>query len=354
MMIFLLGALPKGDSPVQEKYKQHANQHISTTTAIFFYDFLLSKIDQRKKLNSEYHLKLDEQEEILHAEMIAHNEVFGVDYAQILTHRNNHTPLEITLNKLTEVRIRKQDLQALSSTLEECHKTIDEKRWEAQHGTAQEGDAFRRLYPCAQHIQSTSWEIPEKYLKGMTQQIFQEYFSIPTTEIFLGESVLGTTLKEPLYSDNPQRIVSLNTTLMVMKYEVTQGVWMAIMGANPSYNENCGRKCPVENISWFQALVITKLIQQKLSSCYQIQGTTVRWLEGCEGWRLPTEQEWEFIAQGNVRSDTTSTLNSFAGTPEWEQVAWGYQNSQDSPHIVGQKKSNAFGVFDMSGNVKWV
>ena len=134
---------------------------------------------------------------------------------------------------------------------------------------------------------------------------------------------------------------------------------MAMMGANPSINYTCGRNCPVENITWFQAVEFANKLsaQQQLSACYEIQSTVVKWNSNCKGWRLPTEQEWEFIAHGSTTgaSVDTNSLNSFAGYPEWEGVAWGYKNSANTTHPVSGKSANGFGLFDMAGNVsEWV
>ncbi|GAB4489075.1 MAG: hypothetical protein OHK0019_06200 [Saprospiraceae bacterium] len=112
------------------------------------------------------------------------------------------------------------------------------------------------------------------------------------------------------------------------KYEVTQAQWKLVMEYNPSKNKNCDN-CPVENVSWHD---IKKFIE-KLNEKTKMQ------------YRLPTEAEWEFAARGGVES------NRYSGSNSLDEVAWYRDNSGGETHPVGGKKANAFGLFDMSGNV---
>ena len=115
------------------------------------------------------------------------------------------------------------------------------------------------------------------------------------------------------------------------KYPVTQKQWQAIMGDNPSYFK--GYDLPVENVSWEDCQrFIQKLNEQTgLSFC------------------LPTDAEWEYAAGGGEKNRT-----KWAGTNEEKALGkyvWYNANSGDKTHPVGQKKSNALGLYDMSGNV---
>ncbi len=121
------------------------------------------------------------------------------------------------------------------------------------------------------------------------------------------------------------------------KYEVTQAQWKRVMGSNPSIFQgdkvtDDADKHPVENVTWADAQAFIK----KLNA-----------LEKTKAYRLPTEFEWEYAARAGGDAVTSSTVFR-------EQAIAGY-NSYTSTHMVGEKKPNAWGLYDMLGNVwEWV
>jgi formylglycine-generating enzyme required for sulfatase activity len=122
---------------------------------------------------------------------------------------------------------------------------------------------------------------------------------------------------------------SLGPALAMGKYEVTQGQWRAVMGNNPSYFSNCGDTCPVEQVSWNDAQEFIKRLNSKTGKQY----------------RLPSEAEWEYACHAGAQQE-------YCGSDNADSVAWYKGNSGNTTHPVGLKQPNAFGLYDMSGNVK--
>ena len=134
--------------------------------------------------------------------------------------------------------------------------------------------------------------------------------------------------------EKPQHLVTVPSFLMG-KTEVTQGQWMSVMGSNPSRFTRCGDACPVENVSWNDAKEFIQKLNQSTGQNY----------------RLPSEAEWEYAA----RAGTTSDWSFGSNEPQLGNYAWYSGNSGAQTHIVGQKKPNAFGLYDIHGNVgEWV
>ena len=111
--------------------------------------------------------------------------------------------------------------------------------------------------------------------------------------------------------------------------EVTQALWTAVMGSNPSYHK--GNNLPVEKVSWVDAQDFIKRLSQ---------------LTGCT-FSLPTEAEWEYAARGGSKS----LGYKYAGSDHIDAVAWYGGNSGSSTHPLAQKAANELGMYDMSGNV---
>ena len=141
--------------------------------------------------------------------------------------------------------------------------------------------------------------------------------------------------------------VTLSRSYYMMKTEVTQRLYENIMGENTSKFRSCGKNCPIEQVSWYDAAVFANKLSSKegLTKCYEISAKNVKWKDkNCTGWRLPTEAEWEFAARGGE-------TYAYAGSDVSNQVSWYINNSGHKTHPVGQKKANGFGLYDMSGNV---
>ena len=149
---------------------------------------------------------------------------------------------------------------------------------------------------------------------------------IEMVEVAGGEFQMGCT--DGLFDEKPVHSVRLSS-YKIGKYEVTQTLWKAVMGDNPSHFK--GDNLPVENISWDMA-------QKFITKINQMTG---------DNYRLLTEAEWEYAANGGGLATSTS----YAGSNTLEQVAWYEGNSGNITHPVGQKQANELGIFDMTGNV---
>ena len=143
--------------------------------------------------------------------------------------------------------------------------------------------------------------------------------------------------------------VTISKNFYMMKSEVTQDLYQEIMGTNPSHFKGSDR--PVEKVSWYDAVKFAnKLSQQEgLEQCYSISGNNTKWSnKDCNGWRLPTEAEWEYAARGGQSY-------KYAGSDDINTVAWHRKNTQRKTQEVCLKDKNGYNLCDMSGNVwEWI
>jgi len=166
----------------------------------------------------------------------------------------------------------------------------------------------------------------------------------------------------------------------ISKYEVTQKEWTEVMGFNPSGFQ--GDNLPVETITWYDAVEYCnqRSIKEGLAPYYNINQNqqdpnnlseydNIKWVvtinEGANGYRLPTEAEWEYAASGGQASKNYK----YSGSDKADDVAWYWRNAGDKylsgdwnwpllennknrTRSVGTKKANELGIYDMSGNVR--
>ena len=160
-----------------------------------------------------------------------------------------------------------------------------------------------------------------------------------------GTFTMGSPANEPgRDSDEVQHQVTVSSFYMG-KYEVTQREWFDVTGTNPSSFK--GDNLPVETINWFDAVAYCNKRSQKegLTPAYTINGRNVTWNKNANGYRLPTEAEWEYACRaGTITAyNTGDTINGNTG--------WYSANSGNTTHPVGQKPANRWGLHDMHGNV---
>ncbi|MHB1158141.1 MAG: SUMF1/EgtB/PvdO family nonheme iron enzyme [Phycisphaerales bacterium] len=149
--------------------------------------------------------------------------------------------------------------------------------------------------------------------------------------------------KDPSPTDRPDREVRITQAFEIWNVPVTQAQYGTIMGLYPSHFK--GQNHPVESLNWFEAVKFCNALSRSvgLPEAYIIDNDTVMW-QGPQhpGWRLPSRAEWEYACRAGTTGYRYGNL---------DEIAWYNKNSGHKTHPVGEKKPNAWGLYDMLGNV---
>jgi formylglycine-generating enzyme required for sulfatase activity len=162
----------------------------------------------------------------------------------------------------------------------------------------------------------------------LAQNPGQPALSMEFVNIASGEFMMGCSVGDIDCNDDERPIhrVQITKPFEIGKYEVTQAQWQAVMGSNPSTIK--GDDHPVETISKNEAHDFLNKLNEHNDGYH---------------YRLPTEAEWEYAARAGTTEPYVGRL---------DEIAWYAGNSEDETHPVGKKKPNAWGLYDMQGNVR--
>jgi formylglycine-generating enzyme required for sulfatase activity len=168
---------------------------------------------------------------------------------------------------------------------------------------------------------------------NFTNSIKMEFSLIPA-----GEFVMGAlpTDKDANDDESPIHKVRITKNFYISKFLTPQGNWKSIMNNNPSFFKKLGDDNPIERVSWYLIQDFIKRLNEKEK------------LEPKEEYRLPTEAEWEYVCKAG-----SSTKYYHSNKSDLlEEYAWFSYTSNRSTQVVGNKKPNAYGIYDMLGNVR--
>ncbi len=173
-----------------------------------------------------------------------------------------------------------------------------------------------------------------------------ELVVIPGGEFLMGSSDAD---EQPVTDEKPQHRVAVSTFYMA-RFPVTRELYRKILDKYPSQWEKQGDDpLPANYVPWFDSVQFCNALSERcgLQPCYRITGERVEWDRDVDGYRLPTEAEWEYA----VRAGTATRW--FCGDDESQLgcYAWYDEGSSGDVHPVGQKEPNAWGLYDMMGNV---
>jgi len=177
---------------------------------------------------------------------------------------------------------------------------------------------------------------------------------VPTPEMVLVEAgtfEMGSSAGRP--EEQPVHTVSITRPFYIARYAVTFEEYDRFCeDTDRQQAEDRGRgrgRLPVINVTWYGAVAYCNWLSQRegLTPCYSGSGKSTECDFSANGYRLPTEAEWEYAARGGHKS----LGYLYAGSNDPDEVAWYGANPGDGMHPVGQKKPNELGLHDMSGNL---
>ncbi len=213
-------------------------------------------------------------------------------------------------------------------------------------------------------ILTRSHDWPAGRLKALVQDLLGGTFRL----IPAGSFVMGAPEDEVgRFSKETQHPVEITRSFLLKTSPVTQAEWLALMGNNPSYAQGDERR-PVEQVSWDDALAYCNTLSGNagLSMCYDLSACTGTPGEehyrgpdhadfdlSCTGYRLPTEAEWEYAYRaGSTSAFYNGPITKASGLdPNLDQIGWFNKNAGTGPQAVKGKQPNAWGLYDIAGNV---
>ncbi|MDR0305887.1 MAG: formylglycine-generating enzyme family protein [Chitinispirillales bacterium] len=255
-----------------------------------------------------------------------------------LRHKNAKKSLKTALDDYMKSILAdpnsKEARRALKTAMDDYMKSmlIDPNSKDARNALKNVIDDYMKDYQVDPDIEKAFSDVVDDYMKDMQAHKFKD------PEMILvrgGAFTMGCTEEQgnECYEDEgPTRRITLRN-FYIGKYEVTQELWVKVMGNNPSHFK--GNKLPVEQVSWND-------IQEFIKKLNTITGRK---------YRLPTEAEWEYAARGGSNSKNFK----YSGSNNIDEVAWYGNNSGSKTRAIGTKRPNELGIYDMSGNVwEWV
>ncbi|HPI19206.1 MAG TPA: SUMF1/EgtB/PvdO family nonheme iron enzyme [Candidatus Kapabacteria bacterium] len=180
-------------------------------------------------------------------------------------------------------------------------------------------------------------KISNKLYLNIIDLSFLEMVEVPADTFQMG-SYFGLKNELPVHN------VILSRNLLISKYEITQFLYEYTMGENPSIQ--VANSLPVHNVKWLDAIKFCNTLSKRLllDTCYNIDGEKVSLNIESNGFRLPTEAEWEYCCRAGSGAD-------YGGTGALDEMGWYNRNSGFLIQKPGKKKPNGFGIYDMHGNV---
>jgi len=247
------------------------------------------------------------------------------------------------------------------STLVACNTTnISETSWGAGANSAQDASQTAAPSPTPSDLVVKSTSVPA--------QVSSTAINVPEDFVLItgGTFKMGSPDSEAWRGEDETTHSVTVSDFYMSRYEVTQEEYQEMMGTNPGTFS--GEKLPVENITWFDALAYcnARSVKEGLTPVYTIDGQNVSWNRGANGFRLPTEAEWEYAGRaGTTTPFNTQTsisaeeANYFGHYPyEIEENYFSQGNLETKPGqyrqttiAVGSFSPNAWGLYDMHGNV---
>ena len=226
-----------------------------------------------------------------------------------------------------------RECQQLRSCIVETNKKQEEKSCEnvcsnGKHESPVE--EVNRLKPESSKCSHTRG-VHHSVLSGEVLEFEVGTCSFKMIPVEAGTFTMGATpeMTDPYDDEMPTHQVTITNNYYIGQTEVTQALWKAVMGSNPSYFRGDNR--PVESVSWNDC-------QKFITKLNSLTG---------QKFRLPTEAEWEYAARGGKKSKGCQ----YSGSNNLDEVAWYTDNSSRQTHDVATKQPNELGVYDMSGNV---